>query len=144
MIWRRVLVPGEFTLAALHEIIPRVMPWGDEHLHELIIDGVGYRRTRREIHFRGPKLLNEGHATLKEVLPDLGRSFQYEYDFGDSWLHEIKVEKILFRDEGTVYSVCVGGENVCPPEDSGGIFGYYNKLEAANRSLHSLAKKLAQ
>ncbi len=136
LIWRRVLVPGDFTLAALHEVIQRVMPWSDEHVHEFDIDGVCYRRSPRESGFGGPKQLNESHAMLKEVLPALGKFFRYEYDFGDSWLHDIKVEKVLSRDKDAVYPFCLAGENACPPEDCGGIFGYYDKLETIKDPTH--------
>ena len=136
LIWRRVLVPGDFTLAALHEVIQRVMPWSDEHLHEFIIEGARYGRPARESDFGGPKLQNESRATLKEVIPALGKSFRYEYDFGDNWVHDIKVEKVLAQIEDDVYPSCIAGENACPPEDCGGIYGYYDKLEIIKDPSH--------
>jgi len=36
-IWRRVLVRGDTTLLKLHKIIQAVMPWEDNHLHQLIV-----------------------------------------------------------------------------------------------------------
>jgi len=53
----------------------------------------------------------------------------YEYDFGDSWEHTVTLEKILDPEEGQVYPVCIKGKRACPPEDCGGIWGYYNLLE---------------
>ena len=53
----------------------------------------------------------------------------YEYDFGDGWEHDIKLEKILPYDDKTEYPVCLDGKMNCPPEDCGGIGGYYRLLE---------------
>jgi hypothetical protein len=135
-IWRRVLVPGEYTLAALHHVLQRVMGWRDEHLHDFVIEGARYGRTARGIDFGDPELLNESRAALRDVLPAAGKSFLYEYNFGDDWIHDIKVEKVLVRDEGVSYPSCLGGENACPPEDCGGIFGYYDKLEIIKDPSH--------
>jgi pRiA4b ORF-3-like protein len=60
----------------------------------------------------------------------------YEYDFGDSWEHELLVEKILPRDEGKRYPVCLTGKRACPPEDCGGVWGYASFLEALHDPEH--------
>lgn len=54
----------------------------------------------------------------------------YEYDFGDGWEHDIKVEDVLVAQEGQTYPTCIGGERACPPEDCGGIWGYEEFLAA--------------
>jgi hypothetical protein len=54
---------------------------------------------------------------------------EYEYDFGDGWSHEILLEAILLKEKGITYPQCVAGERACPPEDCGGISGYYHLLE---------------
>ena len=58
-----------------------------------------------------------------------GAKFDYVYDFGDHWEHEILVEKILPLEKGTHYPVCVTGRRACPPEDCGGATGYKELLE---------------
>jgi hypothetical protein len=72
---------------------------------------------------------DESRVALIDVLSLSGRSFRYVYDFGDDWMHEITVEKIDLPESGISYPLCIGGGNACPPEDSGGISGYYEKLE---------------
>ncbi|MCK4797440.1 MAG: hypothetical protein KAT05_08670 [Spirochaetes bacterium] len=48
----------------------------------------------------------------------------YEYDFGDGWEHVIALEKII--DSAEKFKIkCIKGEMCCPPEDCGGIGGYY-------------------
>ena len=53
---------------------------------------------------------------------------EYEYDFGDSWYHRITLQKILPRDPAVRLPVCVSGKRRCPPEDCGGVWGFYHKL----------------
>jgi hypothetical protein len=60
----------------------------------------------------------------------------YMYDFGDSWEHDIVVEKILASSDGVGVPSCIGGERACPPEDSGGVWGYDNLLAAIRDSTH--------
>ena len=68
---------------------------------------------------------------ISDVLPKSGERFQikYEYDFGDSWHHEILFEGCLPTSKGVRYPVCIEGERACPPEDVGGVGGYAEYLE---------------
>ena len=56
--------------------------------------------------------------------------FEYEYDFGDSWHHEVVFEGCLRAERGGRYPVCVEGARACSPEDVGGTPGYQEYLEA--------------
>lgn len=68
---------------------------------------------------------DEAKTTLEQVVPDQGVQFGYECDFGDSWEHEITVEKILPPDAAAVtVALCLGGARACPPEDCGGVWSY--------------------
>jgi hypothetical protein len=61
----------------------------------------------------------------------------YEYDFGDSWAHEVRVEKILPADPSSARrAVCLGGARACPPEDCGGIPGYDHLLKVIANPRH--------
>ena len=51
-----------------------------------------------------------------------------EYDFGDGWTHRITLQKILPQDPRVRLPACVAGKRQCPPEDCGGIWGFYEKL----------------
>ena len=62
--------------------------------------------------------------------------FIYEYDFGDSWQHEIVLEKTLEPEPGITYPRCIEGERACPPEDVGGIWGYAEFLDAISDPNH--------
>lgn len=56
--------------------------------------------------------------------------FSYEYDFGDSWDHEIVIEERSWLSVGLKVGVCIDGQNACPPEDVGGPGGYAAYLQA--------------
>jgi hypothetical protein len=79
---------------------------------------------------------NERKMKLCELAPAVKSKFIYEYDFGDGWKHEIKTVKIGPPAEGVSYPVCLAGELACPPEDCGGLWGYYNKLEILKNPKH--------
>ena len=124
-IWRRVVVPADFTLLDLHHVIQIVMGWEDCHLHDFTIQRQRYALSSEE-DFDGPR--DESRTRLRDVIRARSK-FVYQYDFGDSWCHMILVEKAA--DDGTrVDPMCLDGARACPPEDSGGAWGYIEKLEA--------------
>lgn len=127
-IWRRFQVAGDISLAKLHQVLQIVMGWENSHLHQFIVDGTAYGEPDPAL--GELELRDERKARLYQVVPTVESGFIYEYDFGDSWQHEIQVEQIAPVEPGTRYPVCLAGERACPPEDCGGIWGYANLLEA--------------
>ena len=73
---------------------------------------------------------DEDAITLGELCPKVKDKLIYEYDFGDGWEHLIEVQKIFDPEPGVEYPVCLAGKEACPPEDCGGIWGYYDLLDA--------------
>jgi len=127
-IWRRLEVSDQITLAKLHIILQVAMGWTDSHLHQFIIGKTYYGEPDHEFGFSrtlSEKKVKLSHLPLKEK-----SKFIYEYDFGDGWEHVILIEKILPVTEGSKPPVCLKGKGACPPEDIGGIWGYYEFLEA--------------
>ncbi len=132
-IWRRLLVPGAFSLHDLHQIIQIAMGWSGYHLHQFTIDGEEYGVPSP--HDWTP-VIDERRKSLRQVAPAEKRKFVYEYDFGDGWEHDVLVEKILPAEPGIKYPVCVKGKRACPPEDVGGVWGYEMFLEALSDPEH--------
>jgi len=128
-IWRRIQVRSNITLAKLHHIIQAVMGWMDYHLHQFTVEG-RYFGLPHPDYGDSLEMNDERRVKLNQVVPGEGSKFVYEYDFGDSWQHALLVEKILPPEKGVRYPVCVKGRRACPPEDVGGIWGYYGFLEA--------------
>lgn len=132
-IWRRVVVRADMKLDRLHDVIQITMGWTDSHLHQFIA-GSGFGRAfygRPDPGFAGmgSETLNETRYTVADLAPAAKRKFIYEYDFGDGWQHEVVTERILPPDPAFRHPVCLAGANACPPEDCGGMGGYYNLLE---------------
>lgn len=131
-IWRRIQV-SDGTLDQLHEHIQTAMGWTNSHLHEFEIDGQRYG---------DPDLLGDEFEAFDGENSRVVRSSQvfgrrrkgfrisYLYDFGDGWRHEVLFEGAVTADPNTEYPVCVDGQRACPPEDSGGPWGYAELLEA--------------
>lgn len=128
-IWRRVVVRADMKLDRLHEVIQCAMPWTNSHLHQFILGRTYYGKPDREFGGMGSEMLNEKRYTLAQIAPAAKKKFIYEYDFGDGWHHDVVVEKILSPDASFKHPVCLAGANACPPDDCGGIPGYYNLLE---------------
>lgn len=126
-IWRRIQVNGDITLFKLHRIIQAVMGWYDYHLHRFEIYGIEYGVPTPDDFY---PVKNEKRVKLSKLVTEENDRFLYEYDYGDSWEHEILVEKILPAEKGMYYPVCIKGKRACPPEDVGGAWGYADFLEA--------------
>ena len=133
-IWRRFQVPGDHTLDRVHRVIQRVMGWTDSHLHEFIVRGRHYGISSDE--WEGPPVVPERSARLCDVAPREKARFVYVYDFGDSWEHDVLVEKIVAPQPGQRYPVCLAGQRACPPEDCGGYPGYIDFVAAISNPKH--------
>lgn len=124
-IWRQVVVPAQIKLSDLHQVIQLAMGW--ENIHEHAFDtGLGSQRVR-----------HEASLLLADVIvPE--RSLYYTYDFESGWLHRITLEALEAHSlaEGNadpvgseVLPTCTDGAMACPPEGTGGVWGYDDFLD---------------
>ena len=146
LIWRRIQVQ-DCTLDKLHEYIQTAMGWTNSHLHHFRIDGrmYGDPDLMQEM-FEDLDYHDSTKTLVSDILPVDGKrcSFFYEYDFGDSWEHEVRFESCCDAAAGSKYPICTGGERACPPEDSGGVWGYAELLEAVNNKKHERHDELLE
>lgn len=125
-VWRRILVPGEYSFWDLHVAIQDAMGWDDRHLHQFTLDDPA---TGDRLRLGIPD--DSGFYGVDEVLP--GWEHQvirfmkpgaipalYTYDFGDEWQHELLFEAALPANKTMKVPCCLAGGGGCPPEDSGG------------------------
>ena len=135
-IWRRIQVP-DCTLGELHEVLQVVMGWKDSHLHQFIVRGECYGPPDPEDADWDMEIEDEEKLSISQVAKT-GRTGRiiYEYDFGDSWQHEIVLEKVLEPEPNVSYPRCIEGARACPPEDVGGVWGYAEFLEAISDPNH--------
>jgi len=132
-IWRRVQVPADMSLARLHGVIQTAMGWTDSHLHVFEIGDARYGVPDPEYDL---EMRDERRVSLRDLVADTAGEFLYEYDFGDSWWHAIRVEEVLPADPKERYPRCIGGARACPPEDAGGTPGYAELLRALDDPEH--------
>jgi hypothetical protein len=126
-IWRGVLVPSSITLKRLHLVLQTVMGWWNYHLYQF--------ETPEGI-FGTPdpdypdETMSDARVRLDRFLTKPRDRIRYEYDFGDGWQHEIRLERIIGPVHEAIDVECLGGARACPPEDVGGPYGYAEFLEA--------------
>lgn len=113
-IWRVIEVPAAISLEDLHRIVQAAMGWEDEHLF-------AFQVGREQVASR---------VRLVDLAARCIKRFGYLYDMGDNWQHTLRIEKALSADPEVAYPRLVGGAGRCPPEDCGGIPGFYAFLEA--------------
>jgi hypothetical protein len=133
-IWRRIQVPGDYSFWDLHVAIQDVMGWLDYHLHEFELKHPDSQTTVRigipdEDFDWSRETLAGWVVAIADYFTEANRTAVYTYDFGDSWVHQIELERIDSRSPQKKYPLCIGGERACPPEDVGGVWGYESFLE---------------
>jgi hypothetical protein len=117
-VWRRVIIPAAYSLDRVHAVIQAAMGWQDCHLHGFRVGDVSYGPPDPdgELGYLDERKFRLGGLSADQIV--------YEYDFGDSWEHELAIEERTTAAEGAAYPVCVAGEGACPPEDCGGSPGF--------------------
>ncbi len=144
-IWRRVLVDKATTFSTLHHIIQIAMGWANCHLHEFEINGDRIADSDEEFDdCFGEEVIDASSVTLDSIIVSTKEKFRYSYDFGDGWTHQILVEKFLPRDPNTKYPICIDGQLNCPPEDCGGIGGFYGLLDIINNKKDPSRKEMLE
>jgi Plasmid pRiA4b ORF-3-like protein len=140
MIWRRLLLRSDQTLADLHYTLQISFGWSDFHLHRFRIHGKDFGVSR----LGGPSFYqNANQVRLAEFHFRLGERFLYEYDFGDQWEHQIRLERILPIMPEKAYPVCLGGKRSGPPEDCGGSAAFQQQRDQAPWRAQELLDQIA-
>ncbi|NEX19716.1 plasmid pRiA4b ORF-3 family protein [Thiorhodococcus mannitoliphagus] len=129
-IWRRLLIASSTPLSEVHHAIQIAMGWTNSHLHQFEAGNAFYGVPDPDFGFDFHEIQDETRYKLSQLLRREKDSITYEYDFGDSWQHKITLEKAMFVEPETKLPQCLKGKGACPPEDVGGLWGYYGFLEA--------------
>jgi len=110
-IWRRLLVPSDTELGDLHKIIQAAMGWTNSNLHQFVQNRNIYEPPAPDDMWDS---MGEDYTGMKlnQFLKKKNYKLTYEYDFGDSWEHEIKLENILREDEvlDSSLPICIDGK----------------------------------
>jgi hypothetical protein len=137
LVWRRIVVPGQWSFAELHSYLQWTMGWEDAHAHEFhVADLVLAPKAWIQEMSRSTKVeryRDEKQTSLLKVVSEIGVSgeLEYHYDMGDGWVHRLVVEQTppMWKNIELPAPACTAGENACPPEEVGGPAGYAHFLE---------------
>jgi len=132
LVWRRVLVSNQWTLASLHAWLQWVMGWTNSHAHEFQVGAnvVAPDWWIQEVGWDSDAATfrDERRVSIAAMVAELGvgGEAEYRYDMGDGWQHRIVIESPPSHGltPDLPLPICLAGENACPPEDVGGPHGY--------------------
>lgn len=122
-VYRQLTIPSDLSLEHLGEVLVSAVGWEGYHLNQFVKDRNCYLLPDEYGH------VDYGYDarqyTIGDLLKRVGFKIQWEYDFGDSWTHELKLlEKVALDKEDDVEVTLVKATGACPPEDCGGVGGY--------------------
>ena len=131
-VWREVLVPRDCTFDDLHHVIQIAMGWEFAHLYQFIL---GDRRNPIYVNnfdnnsiglgdFFSANQIDSDKTLIADYLKKKKDKFKYEYDFGDSWMHEVTLVDFVEAPIDQQVPCVLRGKGACPPEDCGGVWGY--------------------
>lgn len=137
LVWRRIVVPADYTFYELHKAIQGAFGWENSHLFQfsesefsdqtcfgLPVDDIDADRVT----------MDARKTKVSRILKKEGQTYCYIYDFGDDWDHRLTLEKIVAKD--IAVPVCLDGAGACPPEDVGGMHGYQEMLRVFKTPRH--------
>ncbi len=137
LVWRRMVVPADYTLYQLHMTIQGAFGWENSHLFQFSESGIFDMEVYEEImeSMDSEKISHDALTTpMKKIFYKKGQHFVYVYDFGDAWAHRLTLEKVEAKNLDGPW--CLDGAGACPPEDVGGIYGYREMLEVLKKPHH--------
>ncbi len=145
-IWRQIETK-DVELKKLHDLIQTSIGWTNSHLHCF---SIGDKR------YTDPRLIDDAFDDLNEtsyagvrvsdLVSQYGAQLQldYEYDYGDGWQHEVRLEDVTETQPRVRYPRCTDGDRACPPEDVGGVWGFVEFVEAITNPDHEQHEELLE
>jgi hypothetical protein len=127
LVWRRLLISSETSIAQLHEILLRAFACSGEHLHLFHIHGRDYGVSQ----YGGIVFSEDARQVwLSRFQLHDGERFRYEYDFTAGWVLDVRLELALPWDVKRILPICTGGSRAAPPEDCGGAMDYLERMDS--------------
>ena len=130
---RKLVVPDDMNLSKLHRLIQVAMPWENCHLYEFKVGNNRWIDGLAEIDYEDEMNFKVDEWSIADIIERTGQTkITYIYDFGDYWEHTISVGAIVEPTPNEIYPKLLAAKGVCPPEDCGGMGGYYHLLSVLN------------
>ena len=146
-VWRRLQISEGITFHELNAIIQLAFDWCGYHLYNF---EVGATLHDRGIFIELPNLDDgwgsyETRNSKKEKVDKYFKEYKrmkYTYDFGDNWIHDIIIEKIVETDIKLARPICIKAKMADLPEDCGGPWGYEELLDILSDKKHERYKEM--
>jgi hypothetical protein len=124
-VWRRLLVRETMWLSRLHDSIQIAFDWFDYQTHAFALDDLRFGNPVK----RDDLIVEDDRdVTLADLNLAHRDRMAYDYQIGEGWHVDIRVEKSAAPGKGVHYPICVAGERAGPPEDCGGIEAFHDML----------------
>ncbi len=133
-VWRRLQIPEGITFHELNAIIQLAFDWCGYHMYSF---EVGATLHEEGVFIELPEMedglwYHETKNSKKEKIDKYFKEYKkmkYTYDFGDNWIHDITIEKIVETDKKLKKPICIKAKMADLPEDCGGPWGYEELLD---------------
>ncbi len=147
---REIIIPASASFEQLHNYIQETFCWQDYHLHEFEFIDSNNRRCViaptenfdddfADIIYDDTKQIDETEILISTVFENCTK-ITYTYDMGDNWQHIIECKELI-SDYDKTYPICTNAIGEAPPEDCGGVGGYYEFIEVINNPEHEKYNK---
>lgn len=148
-IWRELKLPSNLSLEAFSFIINEATGWDGTHLHHFINKNVYYKSTTELYDIKEMGIFpiriqycDANNFAISHLLREKGDRIKYEYDFGDSWLHDVWLKGVREYEPNEERTLTfVKGQGACPPDDCGGVWGYQELLELNQKKRKTAEEK---
>ena len=124
-VWRKLMVPGDYSFEQFHKAIQSAFGWTNSHLYEF--RDVERNCTlqigmpSREDAFWGKKVMDARKVKLSDIFKVEVDRMIYIYDFGDNWVHEITLDEMLGVE--VTHAICTDSRGQCPALGNGTNWG---------------------
>jgi hypothetical protein len=137
-IWRRMLVRESMWLSRLHDSIQVAFDWFDYQTHAFALDDLRFGNPvkRDELNVE-----DDRDVTLADLNLVHRDRMTYEYQIGEGWRVDVRVEKSVPPGKGMLYPLCVAGERAGPPEDCGGLEAFHDMLACLKEPSSELGRE---
>ena len=130
-VWRRLQIPAGITFHELNAIIQLAFNWSGYHLYSFEIGNLLIEIPDDIYDDFDYKVINSKRTKVDKYFDEIEK-LEYTYDFGDNWIHNIQIEKVLESEEKLENPVCLKAKMASLPEDCGGPWGYEDLLDVIN------------
>lgn len=151
IVYRKIWLRSDATFADLHKVIQLSFDWWDYHQH--YFSGKEVQRKQQwiilpEELFQRDNFVSKSWLRKREheeivcdYLRNPGDEITYTYDFGNNWVHTIRLNCIRKEKAHVTYPCCVDARHCAPPEDSKlEILRGQREIQTAN--IHDLKQKI--